>query len=389
MFHQDLNYSRPKFKFDYQEVKKRDGSYLVFVRFSELLKANYEVEEIESFRRSDGKFICNCPFCKSEGHTKEKLYIREDDQVGFCFVCNRTYINVSDEVKVSMDPLKLNVPKFKDKLEIIPMGDPEWNLDKFYEDFDEISEDEIDYLNKRHRFLGEGKIYEHLGFRSMDGNIVMPFYYGNDIIYYQIRFTKNNRIKYFFPPMPTGKKPPYVLENGNCKRIIICEGVYDAIALLLLAPEYTPFAVLGSNITDYQLDFLREYMPEEIAIYMDETSISQKIKDKVKSRIDYAKVWIYKSSGEDPEEHLKRRLKWCGYDQERLKTIVPRRKEFQIKTNLNLTEYGNSTDIWKRHSPDNGRPFFKESPGIFLPQPSIQFFRKEDDGYESRVKDLR
>jgi hypothetical protein len=56
---------------------------------------------------------------------------------------------------------------------------------------------------------------------------------------------------------PIDFKPPYIIEKSNVKKFIIVEGVFDAIACLFFYPEYIPFAVLGSQITYYQLELLR------------------------------------------------------------------------------------------------------------------------------------
>ena len=96
-------------------------------------------------------------------------------------------------------------------------------------------------------------LYKILDFKFWEDNVVMPFKYKGEIFYYQIRFTGNSPIRYFFPPISA--KPPYVIDHdvkpsGN--KIIISEGVFDAIADLIMFPEYIPFAVLGSSISDYQ-----------------------------------------------------------------------------------------------------------------------------------------
>ena len=77
-----------------------------------------------------------------------------------------------------------------------------------------------------------------------------------------------------------------------------------------MAPEYMPIAILGSSISDYQLSFIREYVPEEIIVYMDETDISKRVATKIQSVIDYCPIRIIKSDGQDPEENLKNRLKY-------------------------------------------------------------------------------
>lgn len=292
---------------EYQEIVKKDGRRIVFCRFEDLLKEAFNassMEEVQSHQNPNGQFICHCPFCRSEGHTKKKLYIKDDLSVGHCFVCTRAFINVIDDVDVSY-----KLPGFikqSQGLNLVRLSDPDWSLDRYYNEFDDFDEKGYEYLIKRHGFMKD--LYKLLEFKFIDGNIVMPFKYHQEIFYYQIRFSGKSKIKYYFPPIAPGAKPPYIIENGDNKKFIICEGVYDAISLLLQAPGYTPMAVLGSCITDYQIEFLREYVPEKILIYMDETKISIRIANKLKSIIDYCPIGIIKSDGTDPEENMKIRM---------------------------------------------------------------------------------
>ena len=295
---------------EYKEVKKKDGTILVFCNFEDLLTEFYNVgsiEEVEQFQNSNGEYIIHCPFCRDEGHTKHKLYIKSDLTVGHCFVCTRTYVHVTDQVDTSY-----SVPNFfpffqRNGMELVRLTDPVWSLEKFKFEFEDFDQKGYEYLVGRHKFMKE--LYKILDFKFMDGNIVMPFKYKGEVFYYQIRFSgKNTKIRYFFPPISA--KPPYIIEHGDCKRIIICEGIFDAIALLIMAPEYMPVAILGSAISDYQLEFIREYIPDEIVVYMDETEISKRVARKIQSVIDYCPIRLIKSEGEDPEENLKRRLKF-------------------------------------------------------------------------------
>lgn len=293
--------------FEYKEVMSKRGQTLVFCNFEDLLKEAYGVstmQEVETHKNSNGEYICHCPFCKAAGHKKHKLYVKDDLTVGHCFVCTRAFINVTDNVDVTFP-----IPSFENfgmstggTVNLVRLTDPNWTIDKYYNEFDDYSEVGVNYLKNRHIYLGE--LYKVLGFKFMDGNVVMPFKYHGEIFYYQIRFSGNTGLRYFFPPISA--KPPYIIERGNNKRFIICEGVYDAVSLLIQAPNHTPFAVLGSNISDYQINFLREYVPEEILIYMDETRISLGIANKLRRVVDYCPIRIIKSDGEDPEEHMKR-----------------------------------------------------------------------------------
>ena len=249
---------------DYKEVKKKDGTKVIFCRFDDLLTDFYGTKDYEGFITHTGdhdEYIIHCPFCESEGHTKHKLYITGDLSVAFCFVCGRTFINITDEVDVSY-----TIPSFKSfwgyqGFNLVKLEDPIWTLDKFRYEFDDYDERGYNYLISRHGFMKD--LYKILGFKFMDGNIVMPFFYHGELIYYQIRFIGNSKIRYFFPPIK--RKPPYIIEREGIRRIIVCEGVYDAIACMIMAPDFMPCAVLGSSVSDYQIEFIREYLPEEIS----------------------------------------------------------------------------------------------------------------------------
>lgn len=293
---------------EFKEVRSKKGKIIVFGKLDEFLMETFNVKSMEEVEPNlkGSEYIVHCPFCKAEGHTKHKLYIREDYSEGHCFVCGRAFIHISDCIDT-----KYRTPDFKsfwnmscggdDKLEVVKLNEEqEWNLDKFNYEFDDDDEVGLKYLEGRHALLPQ--IAKILDFKYMDGNIVMPFKHNDEVFYYQIRFSGSSNIRYFFPPISA--KPPYVIERDNNKKIIMCEGVFDAIALLIQAPDFTPFACMGSSISDYQLKFLKEYNPDEILIYMDETSISAKIADRLK-RDFTCPVAIIKSDGEDPEEHLK------------------------------------------------------------------------------------
>lgn len=292
---------------EYKEIKRKNGSQLIFCNFNELLTEAYGVktmEEVEPNISSCNEYIVHCPFCKEEGHHKHKLYVRGDLTVGHCFVCCRDFINVTDNVELKVKSCNLLPGMYRPKFDLVRLEDPEWSLDKYNYEFDDYSETGVKYLMGRHRYLKE--LYQLLKFKFVDGNVVMPFFYHGEIFYYQIRFTGNSKIRYYFPPISA--KPPYIIEHGDNKKFIICEGVYDAIACLIMAPDYTPCAVLGSSISNYQIEFLREYVPDKIVVYMDKTSISKGIAKKLKSVIDYCPIDIIYSNGEDPEECMKRKM---------------------------------------------------------------------------------
>ena len=235
-----------------------------------------------------------------------KLYIKGDLTVGHCFVCTRNYVNVTDRIDTT-----IKFPEFISRFinfsgmpEIVKLTDPDWSIDNIEQDLVDYDKKGVDYLIGRHPLMEE--LYKVLDFKFLDGNVVMPFKYHGEVFYYQIRFTEG-KIRYFFPPISA--KPPYIIEHGDNSRFIICEGVFDAISLLIQAPDYTPCAVLGSSVSDYQIEFIREYAPKEILIYMDETDISKRIASKLSKSIDYCPINIIPSNGEDPEECMIRKMK--------------------------------------------------------------------------------
>ena len=290
---------------DLKEIKRKNGEIVVFCKFEDLLKEAYGVktmEEVRSHLTANDEYIIHCPFCKAEGHKKHKLYIKGDLSVGHCFVCTRAFCNVSDEIdaKVKAPDFMCNLFGHQDFKPVF-LSDPNWSLDRYNYEFDDYSEVGVNYLIGRHGFMKD--LYKPLGFRFLDDNVVMPFYYHGEVFYYQIRFTGDSKIRYYFPPISA--KPPYIIERNDNKKFIIQEGVYDAIANMIMAPEYTPMSVLGASISDYQMEFLKEYAPEESIVYMDETKISVRIANKLKGAGFFCPIHIIKSDGEDPEEHMK------------------------------------------------------------------------------------
>lgn len=296
---------------DYKEIVTKKGKKIIFCDLKQLLMEYYNVEDedsLSSFLGNNKEYIIHCPFCKEEGHTKHKLYIREDFESGHCFVCTRSYINITTELdfKVMVPENLMNFGIGPTKFSVVPLTHPVWSLQKFEDECDTYDERGYQYLLGRHKYFKD--LYKMLDFRFLDGNVVMPFKYQGKVFYYQIRFTgKNNKIRYFFPPISL--KPPYIIEHGDNKKLIIVEGVYDAVSCLIQAPTYTPIAVLGSSISDYQMQFIREYLPESIIVFMDDTEKSIDIARRLKSVIDYCPIRIIKSNGEDPEECMIRRMK--------------------------------------------------------------------------------
>jgi hypothetical protein len=262
-------------------------------------------------QRKKHDYACMCPFCyrrhKQQGvsnYSKLKLWIHEDYRYGRCFVCNTVFVTPdSDTIKYGVKSIEpdFNMSEWK----LCKLGEDGFFKLSLYNSMDEDDPIGVDYL--AHRIYLYRKMYKLLGIKFHRHNPVIPFYYKGELIYYQIRIINPGDGPKYHSPQIT-YKPPYVLEHGDNHKIVICEGVFDAIACRILFPDRTPFAVLGSDLTDYQLCMLRSYCPDDILIYMDKTELSQKIKDKIEYYIDYANISINNSTGQDPEEYLKEHL---------------------------------------------------------------------------------
>lgn len=258
-------------------------------------------------------YSIECPYCSTDAHLsdssyngkeyhKKKLYVHKDGKYGKCFRCTRVFINVSKFIDdyvdcgvFSEDDINFNISR---------MNNDTWNLDLF-KSLPDHNTAGVNYLiNKRHKYME--KLYKILHFRFLAENPVIPFFYKKKLIYYQVRYITNFSLDtpYFSPTVE--HKPPYIIERNENKKFVICEGVFDAIACLILYPDRTPFAVLGSSITEYQLCFLRSYVPEDIIVSMDTTELSNTVASNIRLSVNYAPVSVIRSGGEDPEERMKR-----------------------------------------------------------------------------------
>lgn len=285
---------------DYQEWRKKDGTIIVLCSLEELLMNHYEASSLTELLphvKSSGEYAIKCPFCSKEGYEKEKLYIKDDMTVGHCFKCHRAFMNVTEDIEFTIKTPTIGKSNHHD---LVKLSNDTWTLDMYDKEFTENDKIGEKYLASRHKYLP--MLSKLLKFKFSNHNVVMPFFFHGELIYYQIRFTNKNPIRYFFPPITD--KPIYAIECNDCKDLVICEGIFDAIGILLMYPDKTPIAVLGSTVSDYQIEMIRTYHPRSIKVYMDETKLSIGIIKKLKSVIDYAEYSIVKSNGEDPEEKL-------------------------------------------------------------------------------------
>lgn len=305
---------------DIKEIVNKKGKRIAFCKFEDMLLDAFGCtvpEQLPQFAGPGGEYVIHCPFCKESGeHSKHKLYIKSSLDVGFCFTCERSYVNVEDEIKMRLDIPEALIGQWDEPFSLYTLPEfGDWGLYKYEMEADDYDPEGMKYLLGRHKYMKD--LIEPLGIRFFEGNPMIPFRkFGNgEVFYYQIRFTGNSKIKYFHPNIPghkegeRGKKPPYVIakEKEDRTRIVICEGIFDAISMLITCPSAIPVAVLGSHITDYQMDYIRQFItPTQILVYMDETELSKGIVQRLKTKFDYCPIKIVPSpEGKDPEEKMK------------------------------------------------------------------------------------
>ena len=74
-------------------------------------------------------------------------------------------------------------------------------------------------------------------------------------------------------------------------------------------PDKMPIAILGSSVSDYQIEMIRTYNPKSITVYMDETKLSIGVIKKLQTVIDNVDYHYKRSDGQDPEEMLKYKIR--------------------------------------------------------------------------------
>ena len=205
-----------------------------------------------------------CPNCLLvEGVVRKTLSIK--DTYGLCFRCNTIFKPKSIRINIKL-------PKIKDE---IPLDTTPWYTAKHYCDRG------FRYLNSR---CGSIQYTTIDRFRFKDNKIFIPFYYHNDLIYYQIRYIepKIGMGKYYNPPITN--KPLYLSHNWNDNLpLVIVEGVFDAIVLSKIGIKHNVVAILGSTMSASQYKMFQTLSYDKInsKIYLDSIELSMKLKQKL------------------------------------------------------------------------------------------------------------
>lgn len=284
--------------------------------------------ESTGYKSESGHEAFYCPFCvvkRGPDHpSKGRLYYTDQKKMGICFQCNTVVYPEGAFVDESESELFYAIGALRDKLErkvgINAMPEIKY-------DFEPLNDELKIYLrDERHPLTLPLIDILHLdGFYGYkDKGIVFPFFERGKIIKFQVRFTKPKemkdpktgkvrKMKYYTSPGPKPLySPTHVLMNYKLLRedtVTICEGSFDALALLILGYP-NPLAVLGSSITPMQIMQLRGLLPSNAFICMDEKSISYAIRDQLRGTVPSLSDFLIQDfGGSDPEEYLKSQLR--------------------------------------------------------------------------------
>ena len=275
------------------------GSYKIL----DLMKYLQSRDTVKSNR---SHYYTQCPLCSETGYNKLKLYVKKDYSVGWCFHCNTAFYptleQVPSEIRINND--------VSDEFKLVKLSE--------YPEYSELSSNHKTYLNRRNQYL---KLLDYAKIYSDHYSLVIPFYLRGKLIYYQKRSTNSSGFRYFNPPI--SDKPIYVPPNMNVgRKLIIVEGVFDALASIFLHAElitegYTPVAVLGKTLTEYQRRLILSLtVVDEIVVNLDKSELSLDcIRDRNLRLLGASRVRYVSSNGDDPEEMLadKKSPKYINY----------------------------------------------------------------------------
>lgn len=276
---------------------------------SQLARSYVVVDDISAKKASSNKThdIYYCPYCLQKEidsgvpdpkpDTHGKLYIHKEKKVGLCFRCN-TVVFPAKKVEDAFDTLCESLCDSKE-FDLSASSLPRVNLSHYSDAAD--SPTAMQWLKKRNKYFSESYIraakFKFYNQELVDDNgnsyfkqgVIAPMIWNGEIKSYQVRFFTDNHAKRFhtnngirllYLPLPI---TPY-------SEITLCEGVYDAHALLMMGfPNVV--AILGKTLSAFQLMQLRELLPHTVNFCLDDYicngDISRGLKRKVPTIEDY------------------------------------------------------------------------------------------------------
>lgn len=233
-----------------------------------------------------------CPNClELDNKIKPKLYLYNNG-TGFCFRCKEYFI-----LEGKQKENKNNQKIFNSKVENVKLNNKQ--IEYFNNSLNYDSKGLL-YLENRNKYLKTD--YKKFKIRFTKSTILIPFYFNNELIYYQERAYPNKHYKNL-----SGIKVPLYISNPDLKSnsIIISEGCFDAIACSYLFPKYKSCGIIGSTMSMIQIEILKKLNPKSIIIYLDELQLSEELKKKLSKYFICPIECIHFKGYKDPEIYLK------------------------------------------------------------------------------------
>lgn len=286
-----------------------------------------KIETLQLVRNGEAYDIYICPVCQ-----KPKLYwyYNNSPPQAWCFHCSILffekdveYIPEPEEESIFNPPLLCDGykktllhkrPVKKEEIKSIPFLFPRI--------IDEVGENDVilNYLKKRNPFLPSllSIVSLHV-WSGRDVGIAAPFWFKGNVATFQVRWLEvpEDKPKYWtYPCQKFVYSPVQVFKEEEWTQqsiVTICEGVYDAIALLCM--NYPcPVAVLGKTLTDLQISHIRGLFPEKLYLCFDKKEINDDVEKKIKRKFPSVEKIIKFAPWEntcqgDPEDHLRLILK--------------------------------------------------------------------------------
>lgn len=250
--------------------------------------------------QNDKFWITKCPYCVEElSYHKTKLYISKDETWGWCHRCNTLYLDTYASVRLP-DIRGVDIKHMTQKSILNQL---EFDMTEYKKARISPNEDDLKYLLEVREASYLLPHLEEFGIRFSEEELFIPYpdELGNYTYFVKRIYYPKSSMKYFLPPIR--RKPYYHLKGTNGVYIIV-EGQFDALAMKVKYPDYNVISLSGTRFTAYMLQEFRNLLPEFIVIYLDDTELSESLRDQLKEYIIYAQINVIPSNGMDPEEYF-------------------------------------------------------------------------------------
>ncbi len=267
----------------------------------------------------NGEYLANCPMCLSrvgKEDTGHKLYINPNKYSSklkkrgswFCQRCNyRGWgLDLLGVFAVEESNKRVELLSIGDKLRTAITTNANFEFPESYStEFSnsKLGEQAYDYLTRARRIDPAKIVYYRLGYCSYGrykGCVILPVFDQGNLVYFVARSIFGKR--YLNPPLPNRT----ILFNyrPNAKRIIITEGIFDAIAA-----GYDGVALLGKYLKDGQKELISLAQPKEVYVLLDDdakqnaVSLARSLKTVVPN-VKLVGTGKYHDAGEMPAEAI-------------------------------------------------------------------------------------